>query len=78
MGGDGRTTDPFGLIYELVLQNNGTFVETQLYSFKGRKDGRAPLGSLIVEQGNFYGVTAFGGSTGCGGNGCGTVFEFTP
>jgi uncharacterized repeat protein (TIGR03803 family) len=79
VGLGGGTTDPYGLIYELVLQADGTFVETELYKFKGGDDGSGPLGSLIVgKDRNFYGLTSEGGGTGCNGNGCGTVFEFTP
>jgi uncharacterized repeat protein (TIGR03803 family) len=50
--------------------------ETVLYSFKGGSDGAAPAAGLILDKaGNLYGTTSRGGGTGCGGNGCGTVFK---
>ncbi len=41
-------------------------------------DGNAPVGALVLgTNGNFYGVTAYGGTgTNCSG-GCGTVFEIS-
>jgi uncharacterized repeat protein (TIGR03803 family) len=37
------------------------------------------LGDIIFDQGgNIYGTTQNGGDTGCGGIGCGTVFELSP
>src|ERR1700679_2206352 len=49
-----------------------------LYTFQGGNDGANPAGSLIEVNGVFYGTTAQGGGTGCGGAGCGTVFSLTP
>lgn len=56
------------------------WTETVLYSFKGSSDGGAPLqGDLLFDStGNIYGTTSEGGSTGCGGFGCGTVYKLTP
>jgi uncharacterized repeat protein (TIGR03803 family) len=49
-------------------------VETVLHSFAGGSDGNYPYGSLIQgSDGNFYGMTANGGT-----NGAGTVFKITP
>jgi uncharacterized repeat protein (TIGR03803 family) len=69
-----------GSLYELALQSDGKFIETQLYSFQGGDDGRGPMGPLVMDSsGNLYGVTQVGGGEGCGGNnGCGTVFEYAP
>jgi len=53
-------------------------VETVVDSFQGGSDGADPLASLIEVGGTLYGTTEFGGGTGCGGNGCGTVFAITP
>lgn len=52
-------------------------METVLHSFTGGSlDGSSPLGGLILDSsGNLYGTSYDGGGTGCGGNGCGTVFE---
>lgn len=54
------------------------FVYKLLHSFHGA-DGAWPSGGLILDtDGSFYGVTAHGSGTGCGGMGCGAVFEMTP
>jgi uncharacterized repeat protein (TIGR03803 family) len=46
-----------------------------IYSFAGGADGAYPESDLIMDSaGNLYGTTSAGG-TGCGNNGCGTVFE---
>jgi uncharacterized repeat protein (TIGR03803 family) len=48
-----------------------------LHSFSGT-DGSHPNGTLMFDQaGNLYGTTQQGG-TGCGGRGCGLVFELSP
>jgi uncharacterized repeat protein (TIGR03803 family) len=50
--------------------------ESVLHSFAGGDDGFDPESGLVADaHGNFYGTTELGGGTGCGGNGCGTVFE---
>src|SRR2546430_16294254 len=40
-------------------------------------DGNAPVGALVLgTNGNFYGVTSYGGAgTNCGRGGCGAGFE---
>jgi uncharacterized repeat protein (TIGR03803 family) len=48
-----------------------------LYSFAGGSDGADPAAALINVNGTFYGTTEKGGGTGCGGDGCGTVFSLT-
>ncbi len=56
-------------------------VETVLYRFQGGTDGEAPYGGLARDaQGNFYGVTAFGGNYNvvCSQRGCGVAFKVTP
>ena len=60
---------------------DGTY--TTLYSFGATpEDGFGPRGELIeASDGNFYGVTAAGGTNLCGSsstNVCGTVFRMTP
>ena len=54
--------------------------ETVLYRFASGSDGANPLlGDLLFDQsGNVYGTTQNGGGIGCGGTGCGTVFELSP
>ena len=63
-----------GTVFQLTL--SGT--ETVLHLFAGGSDGARPLAGLTALRGVFYGTTAYGGGTGCGGNGCGTVFSITP
>ncbi len=51
--------------------------ETVLYQFTGGPDGGEPIGDLVFDKaGNIYGTASVGGLThGCGGVGCGIVFE---
>lgn len=64
-----------GTVYEIA--SDGT--ESVLYAFQGGSDGYRPVGSLLRDKsGNLYGTTEQGGSTNCGGSGCGTVFKLTP
>ena len=55
---------------------------TTVYSFcsqSGCTDGRYPFAALVEgADGNFYGTTSYGGATGGGGLGNGTVFKITP
>lgn len=77
-GGDVNCNDGCGGVYELVLQENGTYQEQVLHAFTGGRDGFEPDGGVLLDsKGNVYGTTGFGGGTGCnnGGFGCGTVFE---
>lgn len=56
--------------------------EAVLYFFgsqPGCSDGIGVFGGVIqASDGNFYGTTSQGGTDGCGGLGCGTVFTATP
>jgi uncharacterized repeat protein (TIGR03803 family) len=64
-----------GTVFKLAP--NGT--ETVLHAFSGGSDGYSPYAGLIMDQvGDLYGTTYFGGGTGCGGGGCGTVFMLAP
>jgi uncharacterized repeat protein (TIGR03803 family) len=52
---------------------------TTLYSFAGGESGANPgAGVLLYSGGAIIGTTPYGGTTGCGGTGCGTVYELTP
>jgi uncharacterized repeat protein (TIGR03803 family) len=56
---------------------------TVLHNFAGGADGAEPYGDLIWDEtGNLYSTTAGGGDVTCisssFGDGCGTVFRFTP
>ena len=72
-GGDTQLGD--GTLFKLAP--NGT--KTTLHSFAGGPDGGLPTVLTIDGAGNLYGSAQWGGVTsGCNGNGCGVVFEFTP
>jgi uncharacterized repeat protein (TIGR03803 family) len=69
----------WGCIFELTRNKDGNWTESILYSFTGGTDGRGPEGALVFDaQGNLYGTTVFGGTPGCGYEGCGTVFRLSP
>lgn len=59
-----------------VFSVTASGTETILYSFSGT-NAVAPQG-LVEVNGALYGTTYYGGSTACGGDGCGTVFRITP
>jgi uncharacterized repeat protein (TIGR03803 family) len=73
-GGSGCSGAGCGTIFEVTP--SGT--ETVLHSFNSATDGAAPYGGVIRDnKGNLYGTTSVGGSSGCSGAGCGTVYELT-
>ncbi len=51
--------------------------ERILYSFAGGADGSGPEAGLTVLDGKLYGATLSGGGPGCGGYGCGAIFEIS-
>jgi len=57
--------------------DSGKFREKLLYSFKGGVDGAYP-DELLDVKGLLYSTTGAGGGSGCGGQGCGTVFALDP
>ena len=61
-----------GTIFKLT--SGGTY--SVLYSFGTEAgDGINPVGGVVRDKtGNLYGTTKFGGSSGCGGSGCGVVY----
>jgi len=66
-----------GTVFILTKSGSG-YTENVLYSFSytGISDGGGPEAGLVMDtMGNLYGTTSSGGSTGCGGYGCGTVFK---
>jgi uncharacterized repeat protein (TIGR03803 family) len=65
----------FGAIFKLDKHGK----ETVLYSFTGGTDGAYPEATLVRdEKGNLYGTAMEGGVLGgCGGPGCGVVFNLT-
>ncbi|HEY4115817.1 MAG TPA: choice-of-anchor tandem repeat GloVer-containing protein [Rhizomicrobium sp.] len=62
-----------GTVWQLTP--DGTF--TVLHTFAGGKDGATPEGNLLKIGTTLYGTTQYGGSSGCNGNGCGTVYKLT-
>jgi len=71
-GSSGCNGDGCGTVFKLTPDGH----ETVLHAFEGGTDGRGPESQLILDKaGNLYGTTASGGSSGCNGYGCGTVFS---
>jgi uncharacterized repeat protein (TIGR03803 family) len=62
-----------------VFELSPSGVEKVLYRFvQNGNDGWGPGGGLIRgKRGALFGTTYYGGGTGCGGDGCGTVFEIS-
>jgi uncharacterized repeat protein (TIGR03803 family) len=62
----------------LVFRMTDDGAMTILHVFTGGTDGASPCAALILgADGNFYGTTGSGGGIGCGGAGCGAVFQMT-
>ncbi|MGH9642313.1 MAG: choice-of-anchor tandem repeat GloVer-containing protein [Terriglobales bacterium] len=73
-GGNGACQGGCGTVFELSPNPDGSWTETQLYSFNGDSDGVGPQTSVIFDgAGNLYGATQYGGTSGDG-----TVFRLTP
>lgn len=70
-----------GVVFELTrtsAPDADLWAYNVLYTFQGGQDGAYPCSTLTLDgAGNMYGTTVNGG-TGCGGFGCGTVFELSP
>jgi len=67
-----------GTVFELARSGSG-WVLKSLHSFTETNDGADPVGALVFgPDGAFYGTTLYGGTNGCDGYGCGTVFKVTP
>jgi uncharacterized repeat protein (TIGR03803 family) len=61
----------------VVFKLDSSGKETVLHSFAGGTDGAQPYGDLIRDaQGNLYGTTYYGGSSGCS-KGCGVIFRIS-
>jgi uncharacterized repeat protein (TIGR03803 family) len=65
----------YGTVYEISPKGR----QKTLYSFTGGSDGWGPNSSLVEDQqGDFYGLTTYGGHPGCNaGHGCGVIFEIS-
>lgn len=68
-----------GSVYKLTPSGNG-WIGSTLYSFTGGSDGSCPKSAVTLDaDGNLFGTATAGGlSGGCGGAGCGTVWELIP
>ncbi len=68
-----------GSVFKLTPSGN-EWTTTILYSFTGGTDGSCPrAGVTLGANGNLFGAASTGGlQGGCGGAGCGTVWEITP
>lgn len=75
-GGAGGGASAFGLGTVFTIDEQGR--ESILHSFHGKLDGSLPQAPLYVFDGSLYGTTAYGGSTGCHRNGCGSIFALLP
>jgi len=72
-----------GTAFKLTPGADGNWIQTTLWSFGGKRDGRSPTGSLVFDSaGNMYGTTVAGGVGPCKNDlqqiGCGTVYKITP
>jgi uncharacterized repeat protein (TIGR03803 family) len=77
-GGNCGALGGCGLVFKLAYKGSG-WVLTPLHNFQGGNDGATPYARVIVgPDGILYGTTRQGGGSGCGGNGCGTVFSLRP
>jgi hypothetical protein len=65
------------LAMALFVAQSHAATEKVLYAFN-IADGESPGGLVFDSAGNLYGVAFYGGSTACGGGGCGVVFKLTP
>ncbi|HEV2381540.1 MAG TPA: choice-of-anchor tandem repeat GloVer-containing protein [Terriglobia bacterium] len=72
-GASGACLGGCGAVFKVDASGN----ETVLHNFSGAPDGETPYAGLVMDSaGNLYGITYVGGvSGGCGGYGCGIVFE---
>ncbi len=62
----------WGVVYKLIPQNGGSWLESTIYSFQGYASGLSPGGLTLDSSGNVYGVAGGGTSE------YGIVFELTP
>jgi uncharacterized repeat protein (TIGR03803 family) len=71
--------DGCGTVFQLTPNSKSRWTEKVLYNFElDSTDGAYPTSGVLVDgTGKLYGTTSSGYGTGCGGAGCGTVFELT-
>ena len=68
-----------GTVFKLGRDHTGAWKETVLHQFEPGRGGFYPVGPVLQDSaGNLYGTTRFGGlASGCGGGGCGVVYELS-
>jgi uncharacterized repeat protein (TIGR03803 family) len=77
-GGDTLCNGPSGVGCGVVFKMTSPGKKYRvLHAFRGGTDGISP-NALIDVKGTLFGATSTGGSSGCDGNGCGTVFKVDP
>ena len=74
----GTQANPHGTIFRLTHSSNDGWVVQTIHTFHGGYDGASPVGNLLLSKGAVYGTTEYGGDTGCGAAGCGTVYQISP
>ncbi len=72
-GGKGCGGSGCGAVYRVTASGK----ESALYGLRGGDDGYRAFAPVAALKGRFYGATLQGGGTGCGGSGCGTIFDVT-
>jgi hypothetical protein len=67
-----------GVVFKLSPNSSGPWTETVLHTFDA-SDGWHSSNLIFDSSGNFYSSTGNGGNlTGCGGFGCGVIYELSP
>lgn len=74
-GGHGCGGNGCGTVFSFNPSSSGYGI---VYSFQGGNDSSLPNAGVIAENGALFGTATAGGGYGCGGGGCGTVYEVTP
>ncbi len=75
----GSPPDPLlvGVVFQLTPSGTG-WTESIIHTFTDAPDGAYPWGLKPDGDGNFWGVTDYGGNATACSFGCGTVYEITP
>ena len=60
----------------LYAVDTATGKERVVYSLQGGNDGAHPVAEPTLLNGTLYGISWYGGGTGCGGGGCGSIFTW--